>query len=508
MSSAGGVSDVVGDGEAGQWDVYWTTRGVEIPRGRFALLDAWADIDARERTLSIEPGTPILINPRGRVDPLLSRFMRRSRFSRLAHDTRVSYVKDYRLFFSYLWTRGKNWDEADAEDIDDYEAWRRRSKDNPRRISGAKWDRELAAFLLLYKWAVANGHMATSPVTMHTTRTRDGSIVEVPANRAKDVRVANVKWYTPRTLRLWRDVGLRGYSPDGLPEQGWRGRNDGRNSAFADLLIESGLRLREGGCLLTLEVPDAVLGHSYYEGTVAAAIAKRRERMFYVHADALKAVEAYTVSTRRAAIRRAQLRGAYDRLRGKLVVTKISGGRRRLLSWEDSLGNRSEAPVNAIDAGDRARLFIVGENGLEPLQLWLTEGGLPMAYESWEKVFDAANERCARYGLAIQVTPHICRHSFALKMLITLKRGLDLRYGLDPDERTHLRKVYGEVFPLVKDLLGHKSETTTRMIYLEPLNGIRLAMILDGTEDLSQVFTKVAASSRLVIDVEPDGWEG
>lgn len=88
-------------------------------------------------------------------------------------------------------------------------------------------------------------------------------------------------------------------------------------------------------------------------------------------------------------------------------------------------------------------------------------------------------------------------------MLITLKRGLDLRYGLDPNEREHLRRVYGEVFPMVKDLLGHQSESTTRDIYLEPLKGIRLAMILDGTENLGEIFSRVAASSRLVMDVGP-----
>ncbi|WP_228011569.1 hypothetical protein [Nonomuraea phyllanthi] len=95
-------------------------------------------------------------------------------------------MKDYRLFFSFLWSRGKGWDEAEVDDVDDYEAWRRRSRDNPRRISGVKWDRELAAFLPLYNWAVAHGHIEKSPVLMHTVRTRDGAAAEMPANRAND----------------------------------------------------------------------------------------------------------------------------------------------------------------------------------------------------------------------------------------------------------------------------------------------------------------------------------
>jgi hypothetical protein len=124
--------------------LYWTSRGAEIPAGRMDLLDEWADVDDRERALGIETGTPILIDPEHRVDPRLARFLGRSRFSFLAEGSRRSYVKDYRLFFSFLWGRGKGWDEADSDDIDDYEAWRRRSKDNPKRIGGAKWARELA----------------------------------------------------------------------------------------------------------------------------------------------------------------------------------------------------------------------------------------------------------------------------------------------------------------------------------------------------------------------------
>jgi integrase len=91
---------------------------------------------------------------------------------------------------------------------------------------------------------------------------------------------------------------------------------------------------------------------------------------------------------------------------------------------------------------------------------------MPMDYESWEAVFTAASERFERSGKPIRVSPHTCRHLFALKMLVTLQRGLDRRFGLDAGERDHLRKVYGNAFLLVKDLLGHRSEQTTRDIYL------------------------------------------
>lgn len=53
------------------------------------------------------------------------------------------------------------------------------------------------------------------------------------------------------------DVGLRGFSADSVPAAVWGGRMKDRNSAFADLLFSSGLRLTEAASLLTLEVPQS-----------------------------------------------------------------------------------------------------------------------------------------------------------------------------------------------------------------------------------------------------------
>jgi hypothetical protein len=200
---------------------------------------------------------------------------------------------------------------------------------------------------------------------------------------------------TPRTYRLWRHIGLLGYDAAGQPEPSWRGRNDGRNAAFTDLLFSSGLRLREGGCLLTLEVPDAAGGHGYYEGTVAGAVAKRRQRMFYASAAALRRVAAYAATTRAEAVRRARRRRRYEQVPGKLIVTRIGHGTRPRLAWRDEHARAADVPLGAISPDERMRLFTVGEDGLEPLWLWLGESGMPMAYESWEKVFDAANARVA-----------------------------------------------------------------------------------------------------------------
>ncbi|MGH3688417.1 MAG: hypothetical protein ACRDSM_25910, partial [Pseudonocardiaceae bacterium] len=187
----------------------------------------------------------------------------------------------------------------------------------PRRIGGAKWIRELAALRLLYEWAAARGYVVSSPVWLRVVRTSVGAAVRVPELAPVDVRSSNVKWLTPRAFRLWRDVGLRGYGADGRPDAGWRGRHDGRDAAFAEVLFASGLRRREAGTLLTVELPDTTQARRYYSGRIAAAVAKHSDRYFYVSAASLKDVELYRVSTRAAAgsgrrpLRRAG--GAVDR---------------------------------------------------------------------------------------------------------------------------------------------------------------------------------------------------
>jgi hypothetical protein len=107
----------------------------------------------------IEPRHPILIDPGFRIDPVLARFLAASRFTWLAEGTREAYAKDYRLFFSFLWQRGRYWHEADPDGLLDQESWRCRGQPG-RRIGGSKWQRELAALRLLMSGRKRKG---TSP---------------------------------------------------------------------------------------------------------------------------------------------------------------------------------------------------------------------------------------------------------------------------------------------------------------------------------------------------------
>jgi hypothetical protein len=111
-----------------QWSLYWTARDQPVPCQLVPMLAGWANVDQRETNVDFDARHPILIDPQFRIDPVLTRFLARSRFTWLAEGTREAYTKDYRLFFSFLWQRGKYWHEADPDDLLDWESWRRRGQ--------------------------------------------------------------------------------------------------------------------------------------------------------------------------------------------------------------------------------------------------------------------------------------------------------------------------------------------------------------------------------------------
>jgi integrase len=348
------------------------------------------------------------------------------------------------------------------------------------------------------------------------------------AARAKDARPSNVHWLTPRTWRRWTDVGLRGHGRDGVPEAGWASRVEDRNVAFTRLLVSSGLRRAEGGSLLTFEVPERRLdGGRYYRGKVAAEVTRsKRSRTFYVAADAVGDIEAYTDSSRAWAVRQAQRKGLYERLAGLRVVTEVTRQQKPVVRWRGLDGIVGRQPLNEVTVRERMLLFTEGPHGLEPLWLWLNEQGLPLAVDSWDGVFRTANERCkrvltppGRIGLdphrihAPYATPHSARHCFALYMLVVLNVLMDQKYGLAEEERKEFRELYGDPWFMVQQLLGHASRETTVKHYLAPVADLELRSMLAGVPEpitapmpeLDAVFARVARDSEGIQDLDDLG---
>lgn len=508
-----------------EWRVFWVPRD-ELGKGvRRDLLDGWGDLADREHQVGIAPGDPIFLAPDYRVDRLLGTYGRSTKYRRYTEETRRNYATDVCLLLKFLWQRQTPWTVAVARDIEDYEHWRRFASDNPSRVGGSKWNRELAAIASLYHWAEREGQVSRNPLVMRQVMGRNGAVIVTPAAKAKDARPTNVHWLTPRTWRLWIDVGLRGHNREGLPEPGWIGRLEDRNVAFVRLLTSSGLRRMEAGSLLTFEVPVRNLdGSRYYRGRVGAAVTRsKKSRTFYVGAEAIGEIDAYMESSRAWAIRRAQRKGVYARLTDTRLVTEVSRRLNPVVRWRDQSGSVGERELQHLTARERMSLFTEGPRGPEPLWLWLNERGLPLLPHSWEGVFTNANKRCHKVltppgraelnpyqVFAPYATPHSARHSFALYMLVVLNTLMDQRFGLTPQERRDYRQLYGDPWFMVQNLLGHASRETTVMCYLAPVADLQLRAMLASTAEpisapmaeLDATFARVARDSIGIQDFD------
>ena len=167
-----------------------------------------------------------------------------------------------------------------------------------------------------------------------------------------------------------------------------------------------------------------------------------------------------------------------------------------------------------VSVTQRQAMFISTEHGREPLWLWLNEVGIPMPKETWTDVFKTANLRVAkafeegrgngiidRNASTPQLSPHSLRHSFALFMLIALHRSIDGRLGSD-SVTDYDEERYRSAWETVRDLLGHRSITTTQQIYLSPLNGIRLQSLISG-EDLETALRELSQLDSRIVDIKP-----
>lgn len=285
---------------------------MRVEAGSVALAQSLA---AREQALGLLPSGPFLLRPDGTPDVDVLAFFASSSFKLLSEQTRLSYAKDLRLFLSFLKSQSTPWRESTQADLLDFEHWRRRDPVNPCRVSGAKFSRELAACKKFLDWQRQQGVMVANPTTDHSVSWHES---DGRSLRPRDARSNRVKWLTPRAFQQWRDVGLSGHRIDGSRDPSWRGRNDGRNMAFANLLWSSGLRLREAGTLLLSELPELDENSSYLRARVGDAVAKGRGRDFWMGCDARRDLEAYIVSTRAAAVSRARREGRYEDLPGRL----------------------------------------------------------------------------------------------------------------------------------------------------------------------------------------------
>lgn len=425
-----------------------------------------SDFDLYERA-----GVPFVLDPRGGFDPDLNSFWTSSS-TLLAASTLNLYAHHLARFLDFVWHarslpgNRRNWRAVGHEDRLAYNYWRNEDPAGPR-IAASTWNNEVTAVAQFYAFQRSVGNLNATPIRLlpPAKRARDDQVRQTE-NRPAELRrskLATAPWLTPSEYRSWRDVGVRGFRPDGRRDPASRSQQTARNAAFTDLMFGVGLRLTEQASLLVAEVPNAQ--RSMYSRLILPdAVAKNRSgREVLVAERALRAVELYVQSDRADAVRSAQANYRYESVRDKLVL--------------DEQGTFRSAPgrrVRSIEASptERSRLYRETPDGLEPAALWLRADGLPMRPRTWQGIFSQANSRAIRFGLDVECNPHKLRHSWATITLAQLQRRYNKLRG--ESERAAL---IGDPLNWVSRRLGHRRIETT-MVYIHNLAELETETIL------------------------------
>lgn len=496
------------------WRVHFTRRQLVMPRtARPTLRSLNADVASEWLdSKGIEDGAPFLISPDGQYDIDLNAYF-------LLHpapeNTQAAIAYDLAGFLTFLWHHrqplGKrSWRDATPEDRAAYHRWRRVDERGPG-VKGSTWGREVATVNSFYQWAVESDFVEQNPILQRPARhrrwRRHPEAALTPAEAPKDGHREGLAWLPPASYRRWRDVGVRGYLPTGLPDSSFRGRNAARNATFCDLMVRTGLRLTEQASLTLFDIPDIDTHRAYSPTRLPSAIAKNGSgRRIYIPATVLREIWDYIRFDRAELIEQARRRGSYDRLPAKLLVEdpqhaavpRTGGGRRR--------------PVETLNPRQRRRLFTCGAEGLEPTTLWLNRHGLPVMPGTWQSMFGAANDRCRRHAVGLRAHPHLLRHTYAVVTLEQLQREHIRELGaMNPAQRTTYEQIFGDPLDWVRRRLGHRSVETT-FKYLHTLNELametRLALVPDEWAELQLPAGELSGeiADEQIAETEDSAW--
>ncbi|MGW0908117.1 tyrosine-type recombinase/integrase [Streptomyces sp. NPDC002853] len=447
--------------------------------------------------LGIPDGTPYLLSPGFVYDVHVNAYFHRVDFLGGPLNSQLNRASALERFFNFLHlNRGsKIWRDATEADHLAYHHWRRRDPRGPR-VDGGTWSQEVSHLQQFYVFALSKGWVSAVPIPQRARnewsgiqaprRRRSGSET-VPATYAHDEGSERIEWLPQTSYRRWRDVGIRGYGLDGRPRAGFRGRWVERNTVFSDLMVRTGQRLSEQAHLVEWEVPTGPGPAGYSRFWLPAAIAKWQSAgWIYVPASLRRDLTDYALHDRAAVVEEAQAEGRYGRIRRPLIVEDRDRANVARYTTGAMAGRRVD--VRLLGPHERRRLLVETDAGLEPAMFWLGESGMPLAVSTWKDMFTTANQRCTELGLAVAAHAHLLRHTFAVVTLEQLQRGHIAALGeLNPDQRLHYVRIFGDPLDWVRRRLRHASVLST-LIYLHALQELemetRMALVPDTWEDV------------------------
>jgi integrase len=454
--------------------------------------EAWLDGEG------VPDGTPYLIAPDWGYDAALNGYFHRpgGLEEPLKTSSNRAYALERFLNFLHVSRGGKGWRDATEEDHRAFQYWRRRDGAGPL-VDGPTWSQEVALVHQFYVWAKGKKLTGASPIPLRARRDPPPEVAimkssgraeedeGVPASYAHDGGQESLEWLPAAEYRRWRDVGVRGYTAQGLPDPGFRGRWAARNAAYTDLMVRTGMRITEQSSLTLVELPTEP-GPGYRRFWLPGAVAKGGSaRWVYVPASVRRDLADYVEFDRSMVVKEAQAERRYEAIRRPLV---IEDPKRPLVARATSGALRGRRlDVRGVKPLERYRLLVEGADGLEPAMFWLGEGGMPLAVSTWKDMFTTANARCRAQGVKERAHAHALRHTFAVITLEQLQRGhIKALAEMNLEQRWHYQKIFGDPSDWVRRRLGHTSQVTT-LIYLHALQELemetRMALVPDAWED-------------------------
>lgn len=371
----------------------------------------------------------------------LLRFIRRSRAQARADVEGMSVV-------DWLEANGEphvDLTDATREDLKSY------AKRRSEHLKLTSLQTEFSCLANFYRYALASGWIERDPIPRW-----NGRNTLIP----RGVRPSRVsKFLNPAQTSHFLTVGLRG---DGAPPETAPASPE-RDYCYGLLLATTGLRREEAGLILDAEIPPPIQmpadGVQAFERTGKGGYT----RYVYVTAEAAHAIDLYRQTERAAKVRTAQSLLRRKRREGRLLITDgYTTHRGRPAVIVDG----KKVLLTVFSDEDRARAVRVLDDGtIEPLALFVAQGGLPPHIKYWNELFADARDRVHERGhkhrppAHVVVGPHTMRHTFAVRMLAGL-----MAQG---------REASGDAYEFlanpvltVQQLLGHSSmETTHRYLY-------------------------------------------
>ena len=375
-----------------------------------------------------------------------------------------AYAHDIFVWMRFLEERrgGKQLWRADYNDVIAFHHARRLS-DAPFQISAPSWNRAIAALDKLYRWALEEGLIASSPFRYDLSFRHGqgrGAPKVVEGNRAREraARPHDMQFVDLGRYLVFRDIGLKGRLPDGSEDPAWRGRNGERNAVFAELLVTTGMRLGEAGSLIIDELPRLTSDSPrILPFDLPGVITKgERPRRIRLPRRVLKLIEDYSDIERQIALAKTPPHPAVPLVLSPDGRNAVDGSGRRIA-------------LTRLRPQDRQRLLRSLDGRAEHVSLWLTERGQPVSSGTWEVAFRRAGQRCRAFGLDITVTPHMLRHTFAVNMLsMLIREQVGTIFNPTDAHGAAYRQMLGDPLRQLQHLLGHANITST-YIYLDSL---------------------------------------